>query len=253
MSKKIGLSLSAGLLMMLLVAAPALAYLYRAKYTITESLGTDYDMVAVVTANVSNQFMADNGFMAVTANDTRVETLGGAVRPHMVSANRTLTAIAIPAHSQTNLYFTTGNSALAVMDVIVGNNGYITIADHSDIELGNSFEIDMKGYYLMSTSNPSTDNFIIKTSSFRLWNSSNGEMAANIIGGPTCTVSGLAGGVYRVVTDYDAVTFRLFVYDNDDVLLGSDSVAWSGTVTDNANDWTIMQRLVYMDYLKVEN
>jgi len=101
-----------------LIAIPVLAVSYSAPYNVTENASNSYAMLGVM-ENSPNQWLADNGFMNSSGNDTRVETLGGLEKPHMLTTNMTLTAIPVPANSNTNLYFTTGNSEQA-MDVIPG-------------------------------------------------------------------------------------------------------------------------------------
>ena len=85
------------LLAIAIVATPVLAA-YSATYTIIESDGTDYDILPVL-EDSPNTWMAANGFMETDALDTRIETLGGLERPHMVVSDKTLTTIAVPANS----------------------------------------------------------------------------------------------------------------------------------------------------------
>jgi len=118
-----------------LIGMPVFAYVYQATYTVTSNSTTAYDMLGVRTDNdTNNQWMADNGYFNSTANDTRIETLGGLEQPHMVTDNATFTAIPVPEGSQTNLYFTTGNSELDSFYVITGYNGYVTVADANNLE-----------------------------------------------------------------------------------------------------------------------
>jgi len=134
-------------LAVLLLATPVLAYLYRAPITIDESSGTAYDMLAVQDDS-QNEWMADNGFMEADALDTRVETLGGVDKPWMVATDRTLTAVPVPADSQTNLYFTTGETDASAMDIIAGRDGYVTIPDAAGLEpVVNDFDFEIDGYF----------------------------------------------------------------------------------------------------------
>ena len=159
----------------MLLASPVLAYLYRAPLTIAESSSNAYDMLPVmVTAN--NDWMAANGFMQADALDTRVETLSGLQKPHMVATDRTLTAIPVPADSQTNLYFSTGNTDLASLDIITGHNGYITVADDAALELGDTFEIEQKGW--VDTSAGSSKNLVYKESAFRTYVNGEGNITS---------------------------------------------------------------------------
>lgn len=130
----------------LLTATPALAYLYRAPIAITENASTSYAILPVMWDS-ANSWMASNGFMNSTANDTRVQTLGGLNKPWMVADNKTLTAIPVPADSQTNLYFVTGEGEASAMDIIVGYDGYFTITDDPALELGDNFSVNMSGWF----------------------------------------------------------------------------------------------------------
>ena len=139
-------ALTLSFIAIILMAVPVLAVVaYQAPYTITENASVKYDMFPAIGLS-NNQWMADNGFMNSSANDTRIETLGGLEKPHMVSDNRTLTAVPVPANSQTNLYFTTGNSELAAMDIITGRGGYITTSDNTDLEPTDNFTIGQDGW-----------------------------------------------------------------------------------------------------------
>ena len=159
------------LVAVLLASMPVLAAVsYRAAYTIVESNGTAYDMLAV-SELADNQWMADNGFMQDDALDTRIETLGGVAKPHLVVDDRTLAATAILASSQTNLYFTTANSDLSSMDIIPGYDGFITIDDTGDVapqlEMGNDFEVEMSGY--VDTDAGADKNLVYKLNAFRTY------------------------------------------------------------------------------------
>lgn len=133
--------------LVLFLAAPVLAYLYRAPYVITETDNTSYDMLGLIGAS-NNDWMAANGFMKTTALDTRVETLGGVAQPHLVAGNMTLTAMPINGGSQTNLFFTTGNSDLTSMDIITGYGGSVSTTDDADIEPSDNATIQFTDAWL---------------------------------------------------------------------------------------------------------
>ena len=157
-------------------AAPALAYTYYASFAVTEANGTDYAMLAL-RATSNNDWMAANGFMAADALDTTIETLGGLVKPHMVTETTTLTAIPVPGASQTNLYFTTGNTpAVLPMDIITGYNGFITTAHHANLELGNEAVIDLQGY--IATTAVGDVDIVSKTDAFELYVSAATDITA---------------------------------------------------------------------------
>jgi len=155
------------LVALLLLVAPIMALVgYTATLSVTESNGTDYAMLGIqVTSN--NDYMAANGYMKATALDTRVETLGGLAGPHLVTEDKTLAAVPVPADSQVNRYFTTGNSDLTSMDIITGHNGFVTITDDPALELGNNFAIELDGY--VDTTGGADTNLVIKQNSFRTY------------------------------------------------------------------------------------
>lgn len=165
--KQLSKAILLGLVAVLLASMPVLAAVaYRAAYTIVESGGTAYTMLPT-SVLVDNQWLADNGFIEADALDTRIETLGGLIRPHMVATNKTLTSVAVPANSQTNLYFTTANSDLASLDIITGSDGYITIDDDDTLELGSDFEIEQLGY--VDTDVGADKNLVYKEDAFRTY------------------------------------------------------------------------------------
>lgn len=138
------------LLVMIVLAAivptaTILAYTYRASISVTETAGTAYVQLPIMVTS-PNIFLATNGFMTSTALDTRVETLGGLLKPHMVAGDRTLFVESIPANSQVNEYFTTGNTALTQLEIITGYNGSGSIPDAAALELGTNFAVDFSGY-----------------------------------------------------------------------------------------------------------
>ena len=152
-----------------LLAAPVYAYLYRAPIAITESSGTSYTgLPVIITAPVT--WLVANGFTTTsTALDTRVETGAGIPVLHMMADNKILTFLpTLEANSQVNRYFTTGNTPLTSFPVIVGDGGYVTIADASGLELGNDFEIEFEGW--VDTS--SDGNLVNKTDAFKIYTES---------------------------------------------------------------------------------
>lgn len=155
----------------ILLATPVLAYWYRAQVAVSENTSTAYDMLPIMW-DANNKWMADNGFMKSTALDTRVQTLGGLNKPHMVTENKTLTAVPVPALSQTNLYFVTGESDLPAMDIIVGYSdnssvGYISVADDNvTLLLSDNFTIEGKGW--IDTSDGSSGHLAYKEGAIRV-------------------------------------------------------------------------------------
>ena len=178
MAKRLLSSLLLAILFTSLVSGIAYGFLYRAPVAITENASISYDMLPVLW-NQNNTWLAANGFMSSTANDTRVQTLGGLNKPWMVADNKTLTAIPVPADSQTNLYFVTGESEASAMDIIVGYGGYITRADDPDWEIGDNGSVAMSGYFDTSASAVGA-NWTSKEDAIRVYVSGTGNVTAAI-------------------------------------------------------------------------
>ena len=211
----------------LLVAVPVLAFLYQAPFTIIESAGTDYDMFpALVGAN--NTFMAANGFMEADALDTRVETLAGSDKPHMVADDFTLGAVPVEANSQTNLFFTTGETDLTSMDILAGFEGYNTIEDDPSIELDDDFTIQFTDTFI-NTDEGEGKELYYKPGASRFYVSEDQELTYELseIPGEWDTVAPQLNGQVgiRSLAVYDAgggdrlyggtsATGRLFEWDN---------------------------------------
>tara|TARA_Y100000310_G_scaffold166912_2_gene166622 strand:+ start:318 stop:4001 length:3684 start_codon:yes stop_codon:yes gene_type:complete len=185
------------------LATPVFAAAYSAPLTITESNGTGYDMLPVSVLQ-DNQWLVDNGFIAsATALDTRVETLGGLQRPHMVVDDRTLTSVAVPADSQTNLFFTTDNALLTVMDIITGIGGFLTRADVAGMEFGDDFESEIDGY--VDTTATSGDSLVYKKEAIDIFIDGSTNITAGITSTDAILItpfSGYAAWVDVDTTDY---------------------------------------------------
>jgi hypothetical protein len=196
------LPLLAVLAIVLLTAVPVIAG-YSAPITITETSSNSYTMLPVATtANVD--WMASNGFMDSDGQDTRVQTLGGLYRPHMLITDTIWTVTAVPADSQTNLYLSTGNSS-DDMDIIVGLNGKIDTTDHADLELGNDFEVAVEDVYL----DTSADGYMVyKVAAFGLL-TLGGDVVAYISESATASHSDDSSDVARGwdTDDWEGQTF----------------------------------------------
>jgi len=161
---RIGTAVVSSLAVSSLVGITVLAA-FSAPLTIIESSGNSYDMLATwVGAPIT--WLANNGYIQPDGLDTRVQTAGGVNRPHLLTTEKILTANAIGANSQTNLSFTTGNTDLE-MPIITGYNGYFSKTDDLDMELGDDFEIETKGY--VDTSAGADKNIVYKEDAFRTY------------------------------------------------------------------------------------
>jgi len=197
MIKRLLSSLLLAIMVVSLLGGTALAYLYKAPVAITENSSTSYDMLPILWTQ-NNDWLADNGFMNSTANDTRVQTLGGLDKPWMVADNKTLTAIPVPADSQTNLYFTTGESEVSAMDIIVGYGGYITITDAAALEPDTDFEFEQKGW--VDTSAGNDKNLVYKQAAFRTYITGTTNVTSAVLNTATANLVPDAVGTYTNIT-----------------------------------------------------
>lgn len=190
---KTGLLATIALVAMLAVTSYVYAYIYRVQVAITENASGSYTMLSVLWPQ-NNDWLADNGFIESDALDTRVQTMGGLNKPHLVTENQTLTATAVPANSQTNLYFVTGETDLDAMDIMTGYEGYITVTDAANIEFGDNFTLAIKGLFL-DTDNGTDKNIIHKEKAYRIFDheTAAGNITAITFGTPT-TVELLVNG-----------------------------------------------------------
>jgi len=156
------------LVVLLITAIPALAAtVYKAPLSISENTSVAYEMIGVGVPS-PNQFLSDNGFFVNAEGlDTRVETLGGLAKVHMIADNYTWFAIPVPADSQTNLFYTMGNSLLTFFRMIFGVGSYVTVADNATIELGDNFSVTVDGWW--DTDNGTNKNAVYKYGAFELF------------------------------------------------------------------------------------
>lgn len=160
---------------LLSLTAPASAYLYSAPLTVTNnSTTTAYTMLPVVTP-LNTIFLTTYGFMASSANDTRIQTTGGVDKPTMVSDNAVMTAVPVPITSQTNLLMTTGNTAQA-MSIITGYGGYASTNDTAALEWGANGGVTITPYLL------GANNIMLKPEAVAVSTNYTGNITAQMIG-----------------------------------------------------------------------
>ena len=145
--------IASAVVILLVVALPVLAYTYAgtAVVTVTESAGTTYANLPI-TMTVNNSYMATNGFMQSNGLDAAVVGTGGIALPTMIDSTQTLFVAPVTKSTQNGFNFTTGNTPVTSMPIIVGNSGYVTTADNAALEPGSNFSIAATGY--LDTSSP---------------------------------------------------------------------------------------------------
>jgi len=230
----------------LLIAIPVLAATYYANISVTETEGNSYGMYPFGTLlGVSN--LVSGNYITATGLDTRVLE-GAAELPHMLVDDRLLFADDLPASSSNTYQLTMGNSALSSFDIVTGRGGYITVLDHASLELGDSFEIEIKGW--VDTASGSDKNLIFKDAAFKIYISGAGAITADINAGTkTVTATGVASGLHTIEVIADGIDMKIYVDTVEKDSVSLDVVS----VTDNTNNWVIGQNNVmpYMEYVKI--
>lgn len=227
--KKLIQSTLLAILALLLTASVVLAQTYYAMITVLETGGTNYAMYPAHTA-LDTPFLVDNGYIAATGLDTRVQDNGTAI-PHMLATSRLLFASAIAASSSSTFNFYTGEAALVAFDIITGYNGYITIPDAAALEPGNNFEFEIDGY--VDTTAGTGKNLIYKAGAFIVTISDDTDVTAAILAGGTTTVNLLPDGdgdytniptVVGVANHWDAVNDPVGAPDDGATLVRDNDV-----------------------------
>jgi hypothetical protein len=238
------------LLLIFTIAFPVFAAPYSVQYTIAETSGNAYTMLATAkAANIS--YMITNGFMEADGLDTRIQTLGGIAMPHMVVDDTILTATAVPADSVTNLYFTTGNADLTALYIITGYGGYITVSDAPALELGDTFEIIIDGY--IDTAAGASKNLINKPDggdfAFKIYISGAGTITASIDDDACVVSTAVASGEHEVRIIADGYKLSIYI---DDVFKTS-TILNEASVPNTADDYLLLQNNVapYVEYIEV--
>lgn len=128
----------------LLITVPVLAA-YYVNIDVTESNGTSYDMLPVA-VTMPIDYLADNQFIRADGRDVRIKDNLGSDVPFMLVEDRVVFASDITGDMTSRFQLTTGNSLLGDFHVCIGDGGYVTVADHANLELGDDFEIEFGGY-----------------------------------------------------------------------------------------------------------
>jgi predicted small secreted protein len=244
--KRFIIGLTLALIATVLTVGIALAA-YSATITVTNSGGTSYAMTgANVTANID--YLADNGMIEADGLDTRVLRSTTEI-PHLLVTDRLMFATPINASSSLTLSFTTGNSDLDSMYIIVGNGGFITVSDNETLELGGAFQILIANCYLNTTAG--AGKYIIYKDSaleFSVSSTTTGTITFSINGGASVTATAIPSGEYDIEITSDGTDLFLYL---DETLKDTDTM--TANVTDNGNDWIMCSgnTTIYVGSLKV--
>lgn len=134
----------------LLIITPVMAA-YYVEIDVTESNGTDYDQLAM-NGTLDVDYLADHEFIDPDGLDTRLRNSAGGAVPFMLHDDYIYFSSSLEGDKVTTFTLTTGNTPLSNFDVIPGHGGYVTISDHANLELGDTFELVIDGYVDTGTS-----------------------------------------------------------------------------------------------------
>lgn len=222
MMKRVRNGILLAFILSLLIAIPVFAQSYTASVTVTESSSNAYTQLPI-TASINNTFLVGSGYISSSGLDTRM-LKASTVLPHMLASDRTLFSSNVGADEQSVLAYTFGNTSLDAFYTIVGYDGYITVSDHSDLELGDDFTLEVAGY--IDTSSGSDKNLIKKEDAFAVYISDDEEITAAIP--DSCSeFSSTSDGC---------------IYANNAVYATAQAAA-TGTVADGASTFDIGQTL----------
>jgi len=137
-----------GLLLALLVfvlsAEIALAFIYTSVLTITNSTSISYTQFpSIVSANVT--YLAANNFINSTGNDTQVQS-GSTNISSMLANDKILLSDVLAANSNQQYSFVTGQPQKSAFQIITGHGGYITTNDTAALEPSSNYSMSMNGY-----------------------------------------------------------------------------------------------------------
>lgn len=218
------------LVLFLAIAVPVLAYSYSATITLAETTGTGYTMISLI-ADINNTDLITGGYMLSSGLDTRVMD-GSTALPHMISDDKTLFNLAVPADSTMSLDYIMGNAPLTSFYVTVGYDGYVTTADDPAIEMGDEFYLAVVGW--IDTIAGADRDMWFKDSACRLRIDAvtDGTVTFAITGGASVTATTITSAYHTIEVIADGTNLRLWI---DDTLEDTQPLGGVG-VPDNGND-----------------
>ena len=187
MSKKFKSRLKLALMVAFLLASIPVAvwadsWKYYTNFTVKDTSSAARTYVPVLVDTIKGQSLIDAGRINSSATDTRTRE-GSTDREFLITNERLAFVIPSLAADQTRTYKLYMGYSPVVTDfpVIVGTGGYITVADNDKLELGDTFEVEQKGY--IETSSGATKNLAYKEGAFRTFVSAEEEITS--VFGPT--------------------------------------------------------------------
>jgi len=159
------------------------SYKYYVEISIQDTGGSNRTAVPVLIP-ISGSSLNTNGFINTYGTDTDMKE-GTTAEEFMMVSDQVATFIPNLAANQRRIYkLYTGYSPVQTeFPIITGTGGYITTLEDADLELGNEFELDMKGY--LDTATGAGKNLVNKDGAFRAWVSAAEEITASIASTPS--------------------------------------------------------------------
>ncbi len=248
--KILGLVLALGLLLTTVVPVLADSYSWYVPISITEYGGTVRAGVPILVDLGVDSVLVDMDYLDSTGLDSRMRE-SEYDRPYTLEDSRVGLVVYALTDYQTaivNLY--TGYSPVGTdFDLVVGPSGYVTRADHGDLEFGDAFNIQLRGY--IDTTAGSNKNLVFKDSAFKIYISAEGAITASIYNTnwttTFVTATGVTSGIHKVTVLGDGVNMEIYI---DDVEEASIVLV---AVPNNGNNWVFMQNrsLVSMEYIRI--
>lgn len=230
--KRILSSLVLAVLLLVSVSGTALAsWVFAFPINVADTGATARTYVPVLTG-ITGSSLVDSGYITATGTDTNMQ-IGSTSVPFMLSTTQIATVVpTLGAGSQAGFNLYTGYSPVqTVFSIITGTDGYITVSDDADLELGDDFEIELSGY--IDTSSGDDKNLVFKVGSVIIFISAAGEITASLMGEGSATYEELvpnAEGDYTNITSVSGASTHWeavddppaspddsgsFVYDSD--------------------------------------
>lgn len=237
---------------LLLVVTPVLAatYSYYSDISVAETGGNSYTYQPILCTQ-DIDYLVTNNYINTYGLDTELTILGNPIAYMLTNDKIALVVPSVGVNEILNTRFFMGyDPPQTSFDTIVGNEGYITISDADDLELGDNFEVEFQGY--IDTS--SVKDIAIKGSAFRIWVSAEEEISASIYNGgwvtSTVTATSILSSVHFVEVTADVQDLKLYI---NGTLKATKSLGGTVSVPDTNDNWILMQDNVvpYMEFFKI--
>jgi hypothetical protein len=228
--KRLCLSLTLAVVVILLIAVPVLAAYYV--YIIVENTGPDYDQLALnFTFDVD--YLVSEGFINPSGLDTRVTDASYAVLPHMMADDKIMWVSDLEGDKATQFIFWMQQSDLDSMPVIAGNGGYVSIPDDDALEPSDVYAFGIMGYVNMAAG--SDKNIIRKDDALLLSVTNDEELTFAVDGGNSLVATSVESGVHAIMIYCDGSEMWMDIDDIERDRVGA-SVASNTTY-----DWYLFE------------